>query len=164
MIFLKFPPLLLSIFLPLQVTLGVVVFTLSDFRGENNKKLLRGLWARIDSPTDLDNDSLTRQAAAAMEVAQTRSNAQYRPNALTAMTPDRRTIYLFSSHKGSASPADPANTEALDIQAPVPAAVQRCIAKYGQPGHGNGARCGEIMSTNEWFKENAGQTMQPWKL
>jgi len=74
------------------------------------------------------------------------------------MTPDRKRIYFFSSHTGSASPAESSNAAKLEIQDPVLEALRKCIAEHGAKGHRNAAKCGEIMSTNQWFKDNAGET------
>lgn len=140
----------------LQLT-SAVTLEVNRFTGANDQVLLKGLWAKDTRITAVTEVELSHLAREAMADAQLRTGPK--PKALTVMTVDRQTIYYFSSHPG---PGDVASDNAderelMEIQDPVYQALKACMAQYAGT-HGNAAKCGEIMSTNQWFKENPGET------
>ncbi|KAF8475462.1 hypothetical protein BDZ91DRAFT_709657 [Kalaharituber pfeilii] len=76
------------------------------------------------------------------------------PGALSGFTVDRKKIYFATSIKGPGRVPGKAG-KAMRIQKQVIKALEACNARDpNRKGHNNSGKCGEIMTTNAWFKEN----------
>ncbi|KAF8459764.1 hypothetical protein BDZ91DRAFT_766745 [Kalaharituber pfeilii] len=124
-----------------------------------NRGELYGYMGTITLPEEITMTQLTTDTKETMEMLKARLRKdQWPPDtwpaALSGFTVDRKKIYFATSIRGPGAVPGKAG-KAMDIQKQVIKALDTCKARVGSGwGHNNDGKCGEIMATNAWFKEN----------
>ncbi|KAF8459769.1 hypothetical protein BDZ91DRAFT_766748 [Kalaharituber pfeilii] len=124
-----------------------------------NRGELYGYIGTITLLEEITMTQLTTDTQETMEMLKARLRKdQWPPNtwpaALSGFTVDRKKIYFATSIRGPGAVPGKAG-KAMGIQKQVIKALDVCKARVGSGwGHNNDGKCGEIMATNAWFKEN----------